>query len=145
MSGHKSIEWYENQLETNTRLTPAQIEEYENEIERLADVEARAYNRAQEKKAEERKRFEEIKAKVQSGDANVIDVVGIPEFGNDYDLCQESGQHVVYSKVANEQQENRHVHKTAKEAESHYRKLIWDRLYNKYVRSGDYDSLRQME
>ena len=60
MSGHKTIEWYERQLETNTKLTPSQIKEYENEIERLADIEARAYNRAQEKKAEERKRFEEL-------------------------------------------------------------------------------------
>lgn len=145
MLGRKTIQWYENQLNTNTNLTPSQIEEYENEIERLADIEAKAYYRAQEKKVEERKRFEEIKAKVQSGDANVIDIVGIPEFGGDYDMCQEGGKHIVYSKVANDQQEHRHVHNTAKEAESHYRKLIWDRLYTKYVRSGDYDSLRQME
>jgi len=131
MSGRKTIEWYEKQLETNSNLTPTQIEEYENEIERLADIEARAYQRMEQRKKEERQRFEEIKAKVQSGDANVIDVVGIPEFGNDYELCEESGQHIVYSKVANDQQENRHIHKNAKEAESHYRKLIWDRLYNK--------------
>lgn len=146
MAARKTIEWYERQLQTNTSLTSSQIEEYEEEIERLAEIEARTYNRMLERQQEEKRKFAEIKAKVEAGDANVIDLFGIPEFGNDYELCEESnGDHVVYSKVANENQDNRHVHKTEKEATSHYRKLIWDRLYNKYVRTGEYDSLRKME
>lgn len=139
----KNIDWYERQLE-NPNLPPEKVEEYEREIERLADIEARAYAKSLERKQEEKKRLEEIRAQIQSGDANVIDVVGIPEFGDDYELSKEGDRFIVYSKVAMDTQENRHIHDTEKEAVSHYRKLIWDRLYSKYVRSGDYDSLKEI-
>jgi len=145
MSAVKTIEWYERQLDTNPNLSPAQIEQYEKEIERLADVEAKAHQRVLARKAEEKKRFEEIKAQLQRGDASVIDLFGIPEFGSDYEMIQEGDKHIVYSKVARDDQEHRHIHSSHKDAESHYRKLVWDRLYTKYVRSGEMDSLREME
>lgn len=145
MAGIKTIEWYERQLDTNKNLSISQIEQYEQEIERLADVEAKAHQRILARKQEEKKRFDDIKAKLEAGDVNVIDVVGIPEFGNDYELIIEANKYVVYSKVANDGQDSRHTHDEEEDAVAHYRKLIWDRLYTKYVRSGEYDSLRHME
>lgn len=145
MAGTKTIEWYERQLDNNKSLSATQIEQYEQEIERLADIEAKAHQRILARKQEEKQRFDEIKAKLEAGDANVIDIVGIPEFGNDYELTIEGSNHIVYSKVAREDQEQRHVHLEEKEAVAKYRKLIWDRLYAKYVRSGEYDSLKNME
>lgn len=145
MAARKTIEWYENQLDNNKNLTPAQIESYESEIERLADVEFKVHQKGLIRQQEEKQRALDIKAQLEAGDVNVIDIVGIPEFGSDYELCQEADNHVVYSKVALENQENRHVHNSEKDAIKHYRKLIWDRLYTKYVRSGELDSLRTME
>lgn len=144
MSGHKTIEWYERQLETNTKLTPSQIEEYESEIERLADIEARAYNRAQQKKAEERKRFEELKAEFLSKSKDAAIAQGLAEFGNDYEIRAEGSDYVVYSKVARDFQQDRRVHKTEEDAKKDLDYLIYNRMYDKYVRSGDYDSLKEM-
>ena len=144
MAAHKSIEWYENQLETNTKLTPAQIEEYENAIERLADIEARAYNRAQEAKAEERKKFEALKAAVISGNKKAYLAQGLHEFGGDYEVRVEGNDHVVYSKVTRDHQEHRRVHKTSNDAQSDLEYLIYNRMYDKYVRGGDYNSLKNI-
>lgn len=141
----KTIAWYENQLNNNQNLSNTQIEEYEAAIERLADIEAKAHERVVARQKAEKQRLQEIKAKLQAGDVNVIDAFGIPEFGSDYELIKEQTGHVIYSKVAREDQESRHLHNTEGEAVAHYRKLIWDRLYTKYVRTGEIDSLRDME
>lgn len=141
----KNIEWYERQLATNPNLSPSQIEEYEQEIERLADIEARAYHKAQEKKAAERKKLEELKAEFLSKSRDEVMAQGMAEFGDDYEIRVEGNVHVVYSKVARDDQENRRVHDTAEKAQSDLEYLIYNRLYAKYVRSGDYTSLGDLE
>lgn len=145
MSGRRTLSWYEDQLEFNNNLSNEQKEEYEAEADRSANVEMQVKQRIKDKVQAERMRFEEIKAKVQAGEASAIDLFGIPEFGNDYELSKEQNNYVVYSKVALETQNDRHVSPLEKDAITHYRKLIWDRLYTKYVRTGEFDSLRKME
>jgi len=145
MSTQKSLKWYEDQLEFNNNLSDEQIAEYEAAADQLVDRELKIKQKIRDQADEARIRFEEIKAKVAAGEASAIDLFGIPEFGPDYELSKEQNDHVVYSKVARDDQENRHVYKTEVEAIAHYRKLIWDRLYSKYVRTGEFDSLRKME
>lgn len=144
MAFQRTLNWYEDQLDRDD-LSPETREKYEQEADRIVRATARAVENIKLRQQQEQARFEEIKKQLQSGDINVIDAVGIPEFGNDYELVKEQTSHIVYSKVANDGQESRHIHEEEKDAVAHYRKLIWDRLYTKYVRSGELDSLRQME
>lgn len=145
MARVKTIDWYERELNTNNSLSNSQIEEYEAEIERLADIEARSYIRSQKRIAEEFARKEEIKAQLLAGNKNYAIAQGMSEFGDDYEIRIEKQDHVVYSKVAGDHQENRRVHKTASEAQSDLEYLIYNRMYDKYVRTGEYDSLGQIE
>lgn len=139
----KTLDWYENELERSD-ISDDQIAEYEAAIDKLLTIERMSQDRLKLRKIEEQKRIDEIRAQLESGDTSVIDVVGIPEFGGDYDISLEDSKHIVYSKVARDDQESRHIHSSLKDAVQRYRKLIWDRLYTKYVRSGEFDSLKKM-
>jgi len=140
----RTLDWYEDELERED-LSPELRKEYEEQADRLAGLITKSAAKAKARILKEQERLEDIKQRLKSGDESVIDIVGIPEFGQDYELKFEDPNHVVYSHVALEAQQDRHVHPTLNEARSHYRKLIWDRLYTKYVRSGELDSLKQME
>lgn len=99
---------------------------YEAELNTIAERYTKSQEAARAKKAADAIRFAAIKEQLLAGNTNVIDAFGIPEFGEDYEISCEGANHVVYSRVAGDDQNNRHLFKTFDEANSKFRKLVWD-------------------
>ena len=129
-------DWLCDQLDKED-LAPALRAKYEQELDDFAE----RFNRQQTKKKEaeqkELERIVHIKAQLIAGNLDVIDTFGMQEFGGDYEVVVEGMSHIVYSKVARDDQENRHSFNDQESARIKLRKLVWDRMYTKYVRSGE--------
>lgn len=147
MNQYKNLNQIENRLEELYDAGCSDSPEY-IELEALANKFANLETERQEKVSQaialERKRIESIKALLLAGDLDVIDAFGMQEFGEDYEVAVEGTNHVVYSMVAREDQQARHLCNSAEEARLKLRKLVWDRLYTKYVRSGDMTHLSEL-
>jgi hypothetical protein len=139
----KRLVWLEDQLDRDD-LPQHLRDKYELEAAREAEFMAKQQEKAKLAKQEKAARDAELKAKLIAGDVNIIDTHGIPEFGDDYEILKEGERHVVYSRVAREDQESRWMFLDDESANSKYRKLIWDRLYSKYVRVGEVDHLSEL-
>ena len=74
----------------------------------------------------------------------VISTLGDLEFADDYEIIQEGADQVLYSKVARDDQEHRHVHANVPDAEWNKRQLIYYRLYNKYVREEEVSNIAEL-
>jgi len=135
--------WLEEQLEDED-LSPQLRVRYDAEAAALAAN--LTWRQEKEKKALETRKVQlaELRAKLEADDQSVIDAFGIPEFGDDYEIIEEGSNHVTYSKVARPDQESRWVFPNREEADRKYRKLVWDRLYSKYVRVGEVDHLSEL-
>lgn len=122
--------------------------ELRTKYERELDAFAERFNQQQAKKKEaeqkEKERIAHIRAQLIAGNQDVIDVFGMQEFGDDYETVIEGTNHIIYSKVARDDQENRHVFNDKDSAYTKLRKLVWDRMYSKYVRTGELDSVFDM-
>lgn len=117
---------------------------YEQELDDMAERVTRSQQKEAQAKQATLARNALIRESLLAGDLNVIDAFGIPEFGEDYEVTVEGESHVVYSKVANDLQENRWIFSESDSAVSKFRKLVWDRLYSKYVRSGEVGHLSEL-
>jgi hypothetical protein len=136
-------DWLCDQLDKDD-ISQEMKAKYEQELDAIARSHTKRQEAEKKAIAERTERFAHIKAQLIAGDINVIDAFGIPEFGDDYETVIEGNNYVVYSKVASDNQNNRHVMNTADEANSKFRKLVWDRLYHKYVRTGEVDNLSEL-
>jgi hypothetical protein len=74
----------------------------------------------------------------------VISTIGDLEFADDYEILQEGTDQVLYSKVAQDDQEHRHPFTSISGAEWKKRQLIYYRLYNKYVREDEVGCLSEL-
>jgi hypothetical protein len=137
------LDWLENQLE-NENLSAATRKKYEDEADKIANATTVIQQKRVAIAQQQAVQNAVIKAQILAGNLNVIDAFGIPEFGDDYEIALEGSTHVVYSKVASEMQNNRHTFNTFDEANSKMRKLVWDRLYSKYVRQGEVNHLSEL-
>ena len=137
------LDWLEEQLDSDS-LSPELRSKYEGEANRIAN---RITDRqVKEKETVEAKKayYADLRAKLLNEDLSIIDTHGIPEFGDDYETIIEGADYVVYSKVSPEWTDSRWVFSNAESADSKFRKLVWDRLYHKYVRTGEVDQLNQL-
>ncbi len=136
-------DWLNDQLDRDD-LTSAQRSKYEAELDAIA----KRYSDRQAKigavHAAEKARTAEIRAQILAGNTDIIETFGVEEFGSDYEEVVEGSNYVVYSKVATDAQNNRHVFNSKDEAHAKFRKLVWDRLYSKYVRSGELSHLSEL-
>jgi hypothetical protein len=138
------LDWLEQQLGQET-LAPALRQKYELEAQRLAASITASQHKAVLLAKQHAERIAEIRKMYLSNNFDdVVDMFGIPEFGEDYEIIVEGESHVVYSKVAQPNQEARHPTSSQSEAQRRLRQLVWYRLYDKYVRSGQVDSLTQL-
>lgn len=139
----KRLQWLENQLDRDD-LSLKLRRQYEDEADARAAMlsKRQAANKAAQE--EKKKQAEVIRQQVLDGNLSAIDVYGIPEFGGDYEIAVEGQDHVVYSRAARDDQNSRHVLPDHDKANAKYRKLVWDRLYHKYVRTGEVDQLDQL-
>lgn len=136
-------DWLCEQIDRDD-LSDALRTKYEQELDHIANAHTRRQVIEQELEVKKQAMFADIKARMLANDLNVIDAFGIPEFGDDYEVVLEGSTYVVYSKVAADGQNNRHMFNTAEEANSKFRKLVWDRLYHKYVRTGEVSHLSEL-
>lgn len=134
------LTWLEEQLEEEN-LPPEVRRKYESEAEHLAESLTLRQDKERELKVAKKNNLISLRTQLLAGDLSVVDTHGIPEFGDDYEVVVEGVEHIVYSKVAREWQDTRRVHTTAESADSDYRYLIYNRLYDRYVRAGDTGSL----
>lgn len=128
-------DWLEIQLE-NSELTDVKRVQYTNELEQMAQ----RLEQQQYAKQLEVKQFEDIRVRLLAGE-DVVDTVGEKECGDDYILKQIEDGWVVESKVAMIHQDTEHKVTSLGRAKAKRRHLIMYRLYNKYVRSGDFESV----
>ena len=101
------LDWLEAQLERDD-LTLEQRRKYETEADKIANGISAIQERQQKAREERRAHFQALKQQLQSGNLSAIDTHGIPEFGSDYEIVQEGSNHVVYSRVAADGQNDRH-------------------------------------
>jgi len=123
--------------------------EIERELDRRADSLSRAQARQKTKQEEEKQRVLALKEVLQQGyGANSIDQViattGEVEFGSDYEIKQENAYYVVYSHAARDDQDFRRIHSSLEEANKDRRYLIYNRLYDRYVRTGTTSNVIQI-
>ena len=135
-------DWLVEQL-NNDSLSLVLRQKYEAELDRLADRYEAAELSRKNAEAKERARRAEIRAKIEAKDEDFIWTMGTEEFGHDYEVVIEGSSHVVYSKVARDDQDHRHVCDTAEAANRKLRTLLYYRLYDKYVRTGEFDCIAE--
>ena len=133
-------EWLCEQLDRND-LSDTLRESYERELDSFADRFTKVQVKMKQNEEKERARLADIRAKILANDDDFVQAFGDTEFGSDYELVQEGDQYVVYSKVARDDQDHRRVHETYEKAYADRRWLYWNRLYTKYVRTGELDHL----
>jgi hypothetical protein len=136
-------DWLVDQLDRND-LTPALRAKYETELEAHAERHERAQEAKKLAEQVEIARKAEIRAMLLKNDIDLVAHLGEQEFGDDYEIVLEGTEHVVYSKVARDDQNHRRPHKTREAAEHDLRYLFYNRLYSKYVRTGDVDGLGEL-
>lgn len=136
-------DWLVEQLDSSA-LSPTLRAKYEAELDTMAEKHSAAETRRLAAEADEALYAAEIRARILANDLDLIATVGQDEFGHDYELVQEGDIFVVYSKVARDDQTHRRVHETFKKAESDLRYLLWNRLYSKYVRTGELVHLKEL-
>jgi hypothetical protein len=117
---------------------------YEKELDAIADQRSAAGIKAKEVKIKEAERVALVKALILTGNADLIATFGKEEFGEDYEILQEGELFVVYSKVAKDSQQSRRPHVSIVEAEADLRYLLYNRLYDKYVRADELDNLSSL-
>ncbi len=147
MNKYKSLTVVENRLEELYDQGLQNTDEYaELEVlaERLADAETNRQDKMKQALERERQRVEAIREAIANEDMDLVQVLGETEFGDDYEICVEGTDHVIYSKVAKDEQ-SRWVLSNAEEAEKKQRQLYYYRLYDKYVRTGDADKVGNLE
>ena len=136
-------DWLYDQLD-NGKLSDSVRTKYEAELDQIANRRSETQAQRQELKQAEAARVANIRAMLVAGNLDVIDTFGMEEFGEDYETIVEGSEHIVYSKVARDDQASRHALPTQDDARAKLRKLVWDRLYTKYVRSGELDHLSEL-
>lgn len=117
---------------------------YEAELDNIADCHTKTQQKQAEAGRVEEQRRTEIRERILAGDEDLIETLGSEEFGSDYETVHEGSEFVVYSKVCRDHQDSRHPCPTAEAARLKLRRLLWDRLYTRYVRGGEVDSLKQL-
>lgn len=133
-------DWICEQLD-NPKLSAELRTQYEAELDDIADgIEVKKAKRAAALEAEKTRRAE-IRARILAEDSDYVQALGEEEFGSDYDIIEEGGSFVVYSKVARDDQEHRRIHPTLEAANADLRYLFYNRLYTKYVRTGEADNI----
>lgn len=139
--------WLETQLERDDLPTELR-NAYERELDSIAEMLTRTQEarKAAAKAALESKmaRLTEIREKVLKNDRDFILTFGAEEFSHDYEVRQEGTEVVVYSHAAKDFQENRRVHANMELALADLRYLYYNRLYDRYVRSGELDELLEL-
>lgn len=133
-------DWLCDQLDNET-LSPVLRTRYEAELDSFANAHSKHDAKLKEIEQKEIARRANIKQQMLAGNLDVIDAFGMEEFGPDYETIIEGTNHIVYSKVARDDQEHRHMFSNADDAYIKLRKLVWDRMYTKYVRTGELDSV----
>lgn len=136
-------DWLVGQLDSG-KLDAITSARYEQELDDIAQGHSKRQASEVAAKAVADQRRADIKAMLLAGNLDVIDTFGMEEFGPDYEVTMEGDVHVVYSKVARDDQENRHHLSSATDAQAKLRKLVWDRMYTKYVRSGEISHLSEL-
>lgn len=134
----RSLDWYEDQLEFNTNLSPAKIIEYEAEIEIILEEERlskQKYKDAQQLKEEERRKILEniISLKEQGRMQQLIDDYG-QQFIGDYSITE---KFEVISFAFNERNPNQQKVWQCACHESAVKKLhmlLYYRVYDHYCR-----------
>ena len=139
----KRLQWLEDQLDRDD-LSLKLRRQYEDEADARAAMLSKQQEQTKKLKEERKKEMEAIREKLLAGDISIIDTHGIPEFGDDYEVQQEGNEFIVYSKAAQDWQDHRRVHSTAEAADKDFRYLIRNRLYDRYVRSGEHDDLKEL-
>lgn len=139
----KRLQWLEEQLDRDD-ISFALRRKYELEADKLAMQLTMAQKHQKEAKEARDKEIAFLREQLQNGNLSAIDTHGIPEFGEEYEIVREGNSYVVYSRAAREDQNDRHVFTDYESANSKYRKLIWDRLYHKYVRTGEVEHLSKL-
>jgi hypothetical protein len=144
----KGIDWYEKQLERED-LDPTVRDEYEREADRLADGISSRQVALKTEKQKAAARAAAIKALLESGDTNVVDLYGIEEFGRDYntDVSEDGNGYKTWhvtSTVARADQPNSWSFDDEEGARRYLHGLIYDRMYYKYVRLGKVDNLQEL-
>jgi hypothetical protein len=136
-------DWICEQLDKDNLDATLRLE-YEAELDVIADRYSAIAIRKKEADAKELTRREEIRIKILANDIDFINHLGQEEFGADYEIIEEASSFIVYSHVAKDDQENRRVHATLEKAEADLRYLLYNRLYSRYVRTGEIDSLIEL-
>lgn len=139
----KREQWLERQLNSGV-LNPEVAAEYEAEMDAIADRITHVQKLNEEAAKKTALERAELREKILTNDADVIFVLGQEEFGADYQLKIEGIEFVVYSHVAQDSQESRRPHITMELAMSDLRYLYYNRLYDRYVRTGEMDELRKL-
>lgn len=114
---------------------------YEAELEAIAErFEVVSFKKKAAAKAEANRRAE-IRRRLLENDEDLVLTLGQEEFGEDYEITQEGDDFVIYSKVARDNQTHRRVHASQEAADKDFRYLLFNRLYDKYVRSGEEEAI----
>lgn len=135
--------WLVDQLDNN-ELTVAVREAYEAELDAIAERQNRTEAKRKEAEVLEEQRRANIRALLLANDQDIVGTLGMEEFGDDYELVTEGSDFILYSKVARDGQDHRRVHASADLAHADLRYLVWNRLYSKYVRTGDVDNIGEL-
>lgn len=133
-------DWLYEQLEQETLSVDLRLE-YEAELDARAARHDSSVRKKAEAEAKEAARRADIRARILAGEADFITKLGEDEFGGDYELVQEGDDFIVYSKVARDDQTHRRTHDSLEKAQHDLRYLYYNRMYSKYVRSGELDAL----
>lgn len=136
-------DWLCDQLDRDD-LNAELRSKYEIELEDHAKRRDAADANRKRSEAVDAARKAEIRAMILANNEDFIQRLGQEEFGDDYELTQEGELHVVYSKVARDDQTHRRAHATLAEAQADLRYLFYNRMYDRYVRGGEIDALGQL-
>ncbi len=140
----KGQDWYETQLDRDD-LDPATRQQYEAEADRLAAGLTRQQDALTQRQRVKAARIAEIRALLESGRTDAVDLYGLEEFGQDYTTeVDEFGIYQVRSFVARDGQPDQWSFDDEEGARRCLHGLIWDRMYTKYVRSGKVDGLYEL-
>jgi hypothetical protein len=132
--------WLYRQLDKED-LSQSLKDEYNAELDQIAISHDVKEKKKKAVKAYKQKQLQDIKSKILKGDIDFIQFFGEEEFGSDYELLEEGGKFVIYSKTARDYQEHRRIHLSLEEAKKDLLYLYGQRLYNKYVRQGELDKI----
>ena len=136
-------DWLCDQLD-NDKLSAELRLAYEIELDLLASKYTLSLLKQKELNELKLARLKELRAKIATNDIDFIETFGAQEFGSDYEIIQESTSFVLYSYIARDNQDNRRVHATREAADADLRYLLYNRLYDKYVRSEELETLIEL-